>query len=222
VPRVLSVNLGAVLATEHSDIGITGIDKRPAAGPVELADPGLEGGRSGAAGDHVCDARHHGGRDQAVYAFAREDLDEWAAALGRTLPNGVFGENLTTSGLDLSEAVIGERWQVGGRVVLEVSAPRIPCRTFAGWLGERGWVKTFTQRARPGTYLRVLSPGQVAPGDPIRVLDRPSHGVTVALTFRALTTAPELLGTLLPATALPAEAWDRAARHATSPGKAAG
>jgi MOSC domain-containing protein YiiM len=100
-------------------------------------------------------------------------------------------------------ALIGEHWQVGDRVVLEVSLPRIPCRTFAGWLGERGWVKTFTQRAVPGAYLRVVAPGTVRAGDPVTVAHRPDHDVTIGMVFRALTTEPELLARLLAADALP-------------------
>lgn len=208
---VLSVNIGAPRATDHSDIGYTGIDKHPADGPVRLAAPVVAGG-SGLDGDAVCDARHHGGPDQAVYAYAREDLDEWQVRLGRALRNGVFGENLTTSGLDLTGALIGERWRVGG-AELEVSVPRIPCRTFAGWLAERGWVRTFTRRAVPGTYLRVLRAGEVRAGDPVTVLHRPAHDVTVRVAFQALTTHPELLARLVDVEALPAEARDRAARR---------
>lgn len=131
--QVISVNLGTRTATADSKIGVSGIDKRPVAGPVQVRAPGVKGvGGSGLAGDDVCDLRHHGGDDQAVYAYAREDLDGWAAELGRVLPNGVFGENLTTSGLPVTSALIGERWRIGERLVLEVSVPRVPCRTFAG------------------------------------------------------------------------------------------
>lgn len=104
---LLSVNLGRSRASRHTDTGVTGIDKRPSTEPVELRDPGLERGRSGASGDAIGDPRSHGGTDQAVYAYAREDLDTWQAELGRPLTNGVFGENLTTSGLDVNGALIG-------------------------------------------------------------------------------------------------------------------
>jgi MOSC domain-containing protein YiiM len=153
-------------------------------------------GGSGLAGDELCDTRYHGGEAQAVYAYAREDLDEWAARLGRVLDNGVFGENLTTSGLDVTGAILGERWRIGS-ALLAVTAPRIPCRTFAGWLGERGWVRTFTQRAAPGAYLRVVEEGRVEAGDTVTVLDRPGHAVSVGAAFRALTTEHELLPRLL-------------------------
>lgn len=99
--RLLSVNLGRPRAVPYTDQaeGVTGIDKRPVEGPVRVAAPGPKGvGGSGLAGDAVCELRHHGGNDQAVYAFAREDLDEWERELGRSLANGCFGENLTTAG----------------------------------------------------------------------------------------------------------------------------
>jgi MOSC domain-containing protein YiiM len=185
---LLSVNVGRAAASRYTDTGITGIDKRPATEPVALRDPGPGTGMSGAAGDAIGDPRSHGGTDQAVYVYAREDLDHWQAELGRPLTNGVFGENLTTSGLDVSGALVGERWQIGDACVLEVTSPRIPCRTFAGWLEEQLWVKRFTERGAPGAYLRVISPGSVAAGDAITVLHRPAHEVTIAMMFRALTT----------------------------------
>ena len=186
---------------------MTGIDKRPVSGPVEVRAPGPKGiGGSGLIGDRVCDLRHHGGDHQAVHAYAREDLDDWAAELDRPLHNGVFGENLTTAGLDITGALIGERWQIGTDVVLEVAVPRIPCRTFAGWLDERGWIKRFIGKAVPGAYLRVLEPGFVESGDAITVVHRPDHDVTIELAFRAFTTESELLPRLLVADALPEEA----------------
>ncbi|MDX3852194.1 MOSC domain-containing protein [Streptomyces sp. AK02-01A] len=200
--KLLTVNVGRPKAVEYSDApgGATGIDKRPADGPVRLADPGPKGkGASGVAGDTVCDLRHHGGTDQAVYAFAREDLDFWERELGRPLANGAFGENLTTSGLDITGAKIGERWRIGSDVVLETTSGRIPCRTFQGWLGERGWVRRFTRQAVTGAYLRVITPGEVRAGDAIEIVHRPAHEVTVAMAFRAVTLERELLPRVLAA-----------------------
>ncbi|MFD7819504.1 MOSC domain-containing protein [Streptomyces sp. NPDC059785] len=200
--KVLSLNLGRARAVEYTDQpeGVTGMDKRPVEGPVRVAAPGPKGvGGSGLAGDAVCDTRHHGGDDQAVYAVAREDLDAWERELGRPLVNGVFGENLTTQGIDVSGALIGERWQVGPDVVLEVTSGRIPCRTFQGHLGEKGWVRRFTQKGAPGAYLRVIRPGDIRAGDPVRIVHRPDHDITVALSFRAVTTERELLPRLLAA-----------------------
>lgn len=194
---VLSVNVGQARETRSSSVGVTGIDKRPVDGPVVLRDPGPRGqGGSGVAGDTVCDLRHHGGTDQAVYAYAREDLDFWEAELGRALGCGVFGENLTTVGIDPARALIGERWQIGD-CLLEVSTPRIPCRIFAGWLNETGWIDRFIEKGASGTYLRALKPGEVAAGKPVTVVSRPAHDVTVGLAFRALTTRRDLLPRLL-------------------------
>ncbi|MET9431644.1 MOSC domain-containing protein [Streptomyces sp. NPDC003036] len=200
--RILTVNVGRPKAVEYTDApsGTTGIDKRPAEGPVRVSDPGPKGeGASGLAGDAVCDLRHHGGTHQAVYAFAREELDHWEGVLGRPMANGAFGENLTTSGVDVSGALIGERWRIGSELVLEVASARIPCRTFASWLDEKGWVKRFTERGAPGAYLRVVTPGEIRAGDPVEVVHRPDHDVTVALAFQASTVRRALLPGVLAA-----------------------
>ncbi|MEU8971010.1 MOSC domain-containing protein [Streptomyces monashensis] len=215
--KVLSVNLGRPQPVPYTDQaqGVTGIDKKPADGPVRVTAPGPKGtGASGLAGDAVCDLRHHGGDEQAVYAFAREDLDGWERELGRSLANGCFGENLTTRGLDVSGALIGERWRVGAELVLEVTSGRIPCRTFQGHLGERSWVRRFTRKAATGAYLRVIEPGEIRSGDPVEIVHRPDHGVTAAMEFRAATTERELLPRLLAAgEALHSEALARARKY---------
>jgi MOSC domain-containing protein YiiM len=201
--KVDSVNLGRPRPNPHKEVGWTGIGKQPTDGPVEVRAPGPKstGRGSGLVGDFIGDGKHHGGDDQAVYAFQREDLDEWERRLGRELPNGFFGENLTTIGLDINNARIGERWRIGDEVVLQVTAPRIPCATFRGWMGEKGWAKIFTAAGRPGAYLKVITPGAIRAGDPIDVIDRPDHDVTVSLLFKATTTARELLPQLLAAEA---------------------
>ncbi|MGG2462343.1 MOSC domain-containing protein [Streptomyces sp. RGM 3693] len=207
--KLLTVNVGRAFAAPYTSAeGGTGIDKRPTDGPVAVAAPGPKGtGGSGLAGDAVVDLRHHGGDDQAVYAYAREDLDDWQRQLDRELANGAFGENLTTTGLEVTDARIGERWRVGADVLLEVTSPRIPCRTFQGWLDERGWIKRFTEAAVPGAYLRVLEAGEIRAGDTVRVEHRPEHDITIALMFHALTTRRALLPRLLEAgEPLPAEA----------------
>lgn len=200
--KLLTVNVGRPKAATYTDSpsGMTGIDKRPVDGPVRVTDPGPKGqGASGLSGDAVCDLRHHGGTDQAVYAFAREDLDAWEQELGRPLDNGVFGENLTTSGIDITGAKIGERWRVGDSLVLEITSGRVPCRTFAGRLGEKGWVRRFTQNGATGAYLRVIEPGEIRSGDPIEIVHRPEHDVTVEMAFRAETTERTLLPKVLAA-----------------------
>jgi MOSC domain-containing protein YiiM len=210
---VVSVNVGRARETAHSEVGVTGIDKRPVTGPVSVRAPGPRGeGGSGLVGDTVCDLRFHGGDDQAVYAYAREDLDWWSDRLDRPLTDGSFGENLTTSGVAVTGAVIGERWRIG-TAVLQVCSMRIPCRTFAGWLDEHGWIRTFTEQARPGAYLRVLVPGEIRVGDEVAVVDRPAHGVTAGVVFRALTREPALLPELLRADDLAEEHRDSARRR---------
>ncbi|MCL7497333.1 MOSC domain-containing protein [Streptomyces sp. MCA2] len=219
--KLLTVNLGQPIPSEFTDAeGGTGIDKRPVDGPVSVTAPGPKGtGGSGLAGDAVVDLRHHGGDDQAVYAYAREDLDDWQRELGRELANGFFGENLTTSGVEVTVARIGERWRVGPQLLLEVTSPRIPCRTFHGWLGESGWLKRFTQAAVPGAYLRVIEAGEIRAGDAVEVVHRPDHEVTIELMFRALTSRRELLPRLLEAGgALPEEARRKALKYAGQEG----
>jgi MOSC domain-containing protein YiiM len=215
--KLLSVNLGRPRPVPYTDQpeGVTGIDKQPVDRPVRVTAPGPKGvGASGVAGDAVCDTRHHGGDDQAVYAYAREDLDAWERELGRPLPSGCFGENLTTEGLDVSGALIGERWRIGSGLVLEVTSGRIPCRTFQGHLGERGWVKRFTRKGVTGAYLRVIEPGEIRAGDPIEIVHRPDHAVTAALQFRAVTTERDLLpGLLVAGDALHAETLAAARRY---------
>lgn len=187
--RLLSVNVAHVRPNPYKPFDVTGIDKRPVSGPIEVRAPGMKdgGAGSGLAGDTIGDHQSHGGDDQAVYAYAREDLDRWEKKLGRTLSSGSFGENLTTHGIDVNGALIGERWTIGDDVVLEVTSPRVPCSTFRGWMGIPGWLKTFTAAAMPGAYLRVVSPGTVSPGDEIVVSQRPDHNVTIAAMFRSLT-----------------------------------
>ncbi|MFG2330482.1 MOSC domain-containing protein [Streptomyces sp. NPDC048604] len=204
--ELLSVNVGQARPVEYTNApsGTSGIDKRPVEGPVRVEAPGPRGvAGGGVAGDAVCDLRFHGGDDRAAYAFAREDLDRWEKELGRPLANGSFGENLTTRGLDVNGALIGERWRIGPDLVLEVTGGRIPCRTFAGFLEESGWMPRFTESdAGPGALLRVIEPGEIRAGDAVGVVHRPDHDITVALLHRAVTTER----TLLPRT-LVAAAW---------------
>jgi MOSC domain-containing protein YiiM len=215
VAYVISVNLGVPRPDPGGSVGITGIDKRPVTRPVLVRPPGPKGTGlgGGLVDDAVLDGAHHGGDDQAVYAYAREDLDWWEAELGRALPGGVFGENLTTGGLDVTGALIGERWRIGDSVVLEVAVPRIPCQTFARWLHEERWQKRFTVRATPGAYLRVVSSGEIRGGDPIEIIHRPDHDVTIGVTFRAMTREPDLLPRLAGVAELPAEARAMATRR---------
>jgi MOSC domain-containing protein YiiM len=206
VPKVLSVNVAQARPNPdpRARSKVTGIYKVPTAEAVMVRAPGKTG--SGLAGDAIGNPKFHGGDDQAVYVYAREDLDDWQAQLDRTLTDGMFGENLTTKGIDVTGTLIGERWRIGAEgPVLEVSAPRTPCRTFAAMLEQRGWIKTFTQAGIPGAYLRVLTPGIVRAGDDITIEHRPDHDVTVGLVFRARMSEPTLLSRIAVADALSAE-----------------
>lgn len=188
--RIVSVNTGKV-----ADLVIAGraemsaMDKRPAAGVVRVH-------RLGLAGDEHGDAVSHGGADQAVYAYAREDLDWWTERLGRELRNGEFGENVTTLGADVTGALIGETWRMGETVV-QVTSPRIPCETFKAWTGEDHWVRRFAAGGRPGAYLRVLAEGEIRAGDEIEVLSRPDQRVTVAESMLAYYGDADLMRTLM-------------------------
>jgi MOSC domain-containing protein YiiM len=183
--RVVSVNVGRTVDVPWGKLGRSAIDKRPVGVPVHVATAGL-------AGDEIADQVFHGGPDQAVYAYAAEDLQAWSDVLGRPLVPGQFGENLTTSGIDLNQARAGDRWRVGG-ALLEIAGVRIPCSVFQGFLDEPRWVKRFTLGRAPGPYFRVLEEGTVSAGDAIEVVERRGHDVTVELLFRALTTERELV-----------------------------
>lgn len=194
-PHVRSVNVAAApteLGTGR-DAARSGIAKTPVDRAVEVRAPGERstGLGSGLVGDTIGSRRHHGGDDQAVYAYAREDLDHFAALLGQELADGVFGENLTTVGVDASGAVLGERWRVGTGPLLAVRGPRIPCRNFRTWIGVRGWLRTFDRAGLPGAYLAVAEPGAIAAGDPVQIVVRPGHGITVHDLYRAMTSEPD-------------------------------
>lgn len=202
--RALSVNLGKAVATDHTSApgGRTGIDKY-AVSSLTVRPPGpKEGGLgSGVVGDHIGDQRFHGGDNKAVYLFAREELDWWEVESGRPLRSGLFGENVTTVDLDVDGLVVGSRVAVGDpaspRAVLTVAGPRIPCRTFAGHLGERQWIKRFTARGLTGAYCAVEVSGEIHTGDALTVVDVPGHGITVPQMFRALTGDLELVERVL-------------------------
>ncbi|MCL9760493.1 MOSC domain-containing protein [Frankia sp. AiPa1] len=184
--RLLTVNLAVVRDGAWTGaMGRSGIDKRPVSGPVRAGPEGL-------GGDTVVDRRFHGGVDRAGYAFAHEDYAWWMETLGRRIIPGNFGENLTTAELDVTGARIGELWAIGS-AVFEVSAPRVPCRVFAGFWDVPDLIARFTQRAEPGAYLRVRTPGEVTAGDAITIVHRPNHDITIGSVFRALTTEPERL-----------------------------
>jgi MOSC domain-containing protein YiiM len=176
--RILSVNVGTPVDAEWAgNLGRTAINKQAVAHRVAVLDNGL-------AGDERADKEHHGSLDQAVYSYAREDYEWWEGQLGRELRAGLFGENLTTYGIDVNGALVGERWRIGS-ALLEVTKPRTPCVVFRGWMGEAGWLKRFTQGGRPGAYLRVVELGELGAGDEVEVVSRPEVGVSIADYFAA-------------------------------------
>ena len=177
--RVLSVNVTAVVHEEPwaGEKGRSGIDKRSVDRPVNLANNSVEG-------DFVGDTKAHGGYDKAVYSYAREDAAWWEGVLGMPIASGRFGENLTTQGIDVSGAVIGELWNIGD-AILEVAQPRTPCRIFAGFWDRPNLIKEFTDAGRPGVYLRIIQEGEVSAGDSIEISYRPSHGISVGNMFTA-------------------------------------
>jgi MOSC domain-containing protein YiiM len=179
--RLVTVNVVEELIPGPKETGFTAIDKRPQLERVPVGELGLRG-------DSVCDVKNHGGPDLALYAYAAEDSEWWAEQLGREIPSGLFGENLRTEGLDITNALIGETWRFGDgpdAVEVMVRAPRIPCVTFQHRMQVPGWVKRFHQEGRPGAYLKVLKTGVIGAGDPVTILSRPEHEVTVGVMFAA-------------------------------------
>ncbi|MFL6061889.1 MAG: MOSC domain-containing protein [Marmoricola sp.] len=207
---VVSVNVGMPKAVpyETTSLPTTGIEKHPVAGPVRITFAGVEG-------NAVADTVHHGDEFMRVYAYSVEDYAWWQAQLGRTLAPGHFAEQLTTTGIDLNAARIGEVWRVG-TALLQIAHVRIPCLTFKGWMGHSGydataWVKRFVLAGRPGPYFRVLEEGVVTAGDAIEVVERPETDVTVAELFAAVTIRPALLPRLLDVPGLQPWIYERAA-----------
>jgi len=194
--RVLAVSVGQVrpVGWDAGTLPATAIEKHPVAGPVRVTWDGVEG-------NAWADTENHGDAWMKVYAYAAEDYAWWETELRTTLRPGLFGEQLTTEGVDLNAARVGEVWRVGS-ALLQIAHVRIPCQTFKGWMGacgydETAWVKRFSAAGRVGPYFRVLEEGEVRAGDLITVEERPGHGVSVQGLFRALTTEPERLTGLL-------------------------
>ncbi len=168
--RVLSVNVGRPIETLwHGRRVRSAIWKTPVTGSVRVRGKNL-------VGDAQADRKAHGGSDKALYAYAGEDLEWWSSQLGVELGSGSMGENLTTGGIDLSDAVVGERWQVG-TVVLQVTQPRIPCYKLGIRVGDDQFPERFADARRHGVSLRILAEGALQAGDEIQVLERPAHGL---------------------------------------------
>jgi MOSC domain-containing protein YiiM len=170
---VLSVNVAEMRRIERGgELVWTGIWKHPVSGPVAVRGVNVEGDDQG-------DRSVHGGPDKAVYAYAREDIDWWERELGRELPDGVFGENLTLRGVDPAKALVGERWRIGS-VLLEVSEPRFPCWKLGVRFDDPRMLKRFAQARRTGTYLRIVEEGALEAGDRVELGSRPAHQLSIA------------------------------------------
>ena len=170
---VLSVNVAQMRRIErHGELVWTGIWKHPVSGPVAVRGVNIEGDDQG-------DRSVHGGPDKAVYAYAREDIDWWERELGRELPDGIFGENLTLRGVEPAKALVGERWRIGS-VLLEVSEPRFPCWKLGVRFGDPLMLKRFALARRTGTYLRIVEEGKLEAGDRVEPVSRPAHDLTIA------------------------------------------
>jgi MOSC domain-containing protein YiiM len=177
-PILESVNVGKPRPIDRNGQPTTSaIWKEPVSGRLAVRGVNVEG-------DDQADRSVHGGPDQAVYAYAGEDYDWWGQELGRPLGPGAFGENLTTRGIDVTGALIGERWRIGS-VLLEITAPRIPCWKLAKRMEDPRFVKRFAAALRPGAYFRIIEEGELGAGDPIEVVEWPEHDVTVELVARA-------------------------------------
>ena len=174
---------------------MSAIGKAPVSGRVRVAGVNV-------AGDDQADRRVHGGPDKAVYAYASEDTAWWSARLARPLGSSAFGENLTLAGVDVTGAVVGERWRIGS-VELQVCQPRLPCYKLGLRFGDPQMLKLFAQAGRPGAYLRILVEGELGTGDQVDISDRPSHGVTIGLVARAITLDETLLAQAAAAPELP-------------------
>jgi MOSC domain-containing protein YiiM len=207
---VESVNVGTPRAVSwRGQTVMTAIWKAPVAGRVRVRGVNVEGDEQGS-------KEAHGGVDKALYAYAAEDLAWWSGQLGRDVGPGSFGENLTVRGLDVSAAEVGERWRAG-TTLLEVSQPRTPCFKLGIRMGSQRFPRRFAAAGRPGAYLRILAEGEVAAGDPVEVVHRPGHGLTVAEVARVYHADHAGAARLLEVPEL-AEDWRQwAARFATAP-----
>jgi len=178
--KVLSVNVGRPREFEFNGRPAkSAIWKSPVGGRVTAQGVNLDG-------DDQADRKAHGGFDKAVYAYAIEDMRWWERKLGRSLQYGEFGENLTTEGIAVNDALVGERWEIG-TAVLEVSEPRVPCWRLGVRMDDQMFVRRFTEALRPGTYLRIIGEGDLGAGDEIRVIHRPDHDLTIRDVFRIYT-----------------------------------
>jgi len=180
VATVLSVNVGRAREFDYNGRPAkSAIWKSPVAGRIAARGVNLEG-------DDQADRKAHGGPDKSAYAYAIEDYRWWEEKLGRSLQHGEFGENLTTEGVAVNDALVGERWAIG-TAVFEVSEPRIPCWRLGARMNDQLFPRRFTEALRPGAYLRIVTEGSVGAGDEVRIVERPAHDLTIRDVFRIYT-----------------------------------
>ena len=199
--RVLSVNVGGAREFEYNGRPAkSAIWKSPVAGRTRAQGVNLDG-------DDQADRKAHGGPDKAVYAYAIEDVRWWEREIGRSLEHGEFGENLTTEGIEVNDALVGERWEIG-TTVLEISEPRIPCWRLGVRMNDKMFPRRFTEALRPGPYLRIIVEGELGAGDEIRIVEKPDHNLTVRDVFRIYTRDRHEVKRLLDIPAM-SESWRR-------------
>jgi len=175
--KVISINIGEKRTQQRKDyVETTGIYKEPVDGPVEIKSIGIEN-------DAICDTKNHGGPDQALYVYGGADYEWWSQELGREITPGTFGDNITISELESAKFNVGDCLHVGG-VTLQVTAPRIPCGTFATRMQDPQWVKKFTKAERPGLYVRVIKEGVVRAGDEVKVEKYNGETISVIQMYR--------------------------------------
>lgn len=175
--RLISVNLGQERTLYRKDrTEQTGIFKFGTSAPVKVTHLGLEG-------DVIISKKHHGGPDQAVYAYGEADYEWWSKELGQKMEPGTFGENLTISDLESATFNIGDYLHMD-EVTLQVTAPRIPCSTFATRMGDPMWVKKFRRAERPGLYCRVIREGSVRVGEPVSVENYTGETISILQMYR--------------------------------------
>lgn len=207
---IVSVNVGRTRQFEYEERAVqSAIWKNPVTGRIAVRGVNLDG-------DEQADRRAHGGPDKAVYAYAIEDTRWWEKQIGRPLSYGNFGENLTTQGIDVNDALIGEHWKIGS-TVLEVSEPRVPCWRLGVRMNDKLFPRRFTEALRPGSYLRIVVEGDVGAGDEIRIIERPNHTMTIRDVFRIYSRDHAEVETLLSIPQL-SESWKRWATKVVTKG----
>ena len=201
--KIISLNVGLPrLVLRNGEPVSTGIFKEPVAGRVMMRTLNLDG-------DRQADLSVHGGPAKAVYVYPSEHYPFWKRELpDMDLPWGMFGENLTTTGLLETEIHIGDKFRVGTAEVM-VTQPRMPCYKLGIRFGRVDIIKRFLASERSGLYLSVLKEGEVGAGDQIELLEKNESGVRVVDVTRLYSTEREnvdLMRRAIATDALP-ESW---------------